>query len=652
VAAVAQATRYDKPDIVSEVERKWDEAKGHHDAFVKKYERGEDHYKGILRATSNAAKWRHKVTPMYAHNLLETVISNTVEMGLRFDVRPAPHSNVGLEEAMHQLAQAESISDLLRHEHRVDEMDFKQRPAFLVNAIGGRAVLKNGWNYVEGAVRRQAIKTVDVHDADGTVVLQVPTITEIEESGVLRDHSTSELIHPADFVIHPQADSLDPFVAGGAQHCFNRCWYSFEQLKMMEKAGYLKNVDLLKDTQDFAKEEYRNRNKEVWSGEEKDVIEVLEYWCFKGGAVWRCLVGNRTVLLRGSDPKDTSDGYKDLERSPFWHGGFPFTIISSMPQPFGTVGTSEIEIIAALQEILWELGNQTLDNVELINNFITIIRSDVEDPDANEIYPGARWEADGDVNSAFTTFQPPYQLAAAAQQHMGMIKGDLQTVTSATPFAGGADSQTVDNKTATGASIVMSAAQQRMLFKKYCAQQGLRQEANMRIKNCQQFISPKKLVHVVGHDGAMTFREIEALDIQGEYVAELEPMGESQMREQRRAESSQWFQMMMAAAPIFAAAQKPINLEELLGWTAKKWDIPDWKRFMSKEPAAMGAVGAGGPPGGGGAPPPGEAPGPNMGITSDTAVDAGSPSTTGGNSLSGTQMLSRALSMGGGSNNT
>jgi hypothetical protein len=636
---VAQRTKHVPPEYVQEAVRKWDDAKSFHDSFVRKYEKGERSYKGILQSASNAAKWRHKSAPMYAHNLIETVVSNTVEMGLRFDVRPAPHSNVPLEEALNQLRQAEAVGDLLRHEHRVDEMDFKQRPAYLCSAIGGRGVLKTGWNYVEGTVRRQSAGTRDIHDDDGNLMLTVPTITEIEEQGILRDHSTAEVIHPCDFVVHPNAVHLDPFSPGGAQHVFNRCWYSFEQLKMMEASGYVSNVEQLKETQDFAQEEYSNRSKEIWSGDEKDVIEVLEYWCFKNGATYRSLVGNRVVGLR------------EPERSPFWHGGFPFVVVSSMPQPFSTVGTSEIELIEALQEILWELGNQTLDNVELINNFITIIRSDVEDPDAWEHYPGARWEVDGDVNSAVQTLQPPYQLVAAAQQHMGMLKGDLQTVTSATPFAGGADSQTVDNKTATGASIVMSAAQQRMIFKKYCAQQGFRQEANMRLKNCQQFIDPKKLVHVIGPDGAMTFREISVLDIQGEYSVELEPMGESNMREQRRAESSQWLQMLAQMAPLFAASGTPLNMKEVLAWTAKKWDITDWERFLSKQPSAMGAAGAPGAPGGAPGQPPGP-PGPNMGITSETAVDAGSPSATGGDSLSGTQMMARALSMGGGPNNT
>lgn len=642
---MAATSNYKPPEIVQEAVRKWDEAKSHHDDFVNKYERRERSYKGMLRAASDAAKWRHKHSPAYAFNLLETVVSNTVEMGLRFDVRPAPHANTSLEEATRQLEQCEAIEDLIRHEHRIDEMDFKQRPVYLCDAIGGRGVLKTGWNYVEGTVRRQSVGMRDVHDDMGNVVLSVPTITEIQEEGVLRDHSTAEVIHPCDFVVHPNAVSLDPFSHGGAQHCFNRCWYSFEQLKMMEKAEYVKNVDLLKETQDFASEEYKNRTQEIWSGQEKDVIEVLEYWCFKDGAVHRTLVGNRVVLLR------------DQEESPFWHSGFPFVIVTAMPQPFTTIGTSEIELIEVIQEILWEMGNQTLDNAELINNFITLIRSDVEDPDAFEFYPGARWEVDGDVNSAVQTLQPPYQLGDVAMKHMALLKGDLQNITSASPFAGGAESATVDQKTATGASIVMSAAQQRLAFKKYCAQHGIQREANMRLKNCQQFISSSKLVHVIGPDGATTFRDIPVVEIQGEYLAELAPMGESMMRESRRAEASQWLQMIVQAAPIFAAAGTPLNMREVLSWTAEKWDIPDWERFLSQQPAsmgAMGAMGAGGPGGGGGggAPGGGALPGqPNMGITSSTAVDAGSPSATGGNSLSPVQMLTRALSMGGGPNN-
>jgi hypothetical protein len=629
---------YRPPALVEEVQKKLGDAMKSHATFVRRYEQSERAYQGMLSVASDAAKWRHKLAPPYAFNLIETIVCNTVEMGLRFDTRPAPHANMGLEEATQMLAQAEAVGDLLRHEHRVDEMDYKQRPLFLCASIGGTGVGKTYWNYVEGSVKRQGVKMVQAGDPEAGLSLEVPVITEVEERNVIRDHSTFEVVDPRDFILHESARSLQPLEPGGAQHLFHRCWYSFEQLKMMEGAGYLKNVDVLKDhALDFSGE-YSDRAREVWDVDRsKDLIEVLEYWCFKNGQVYRSLIGNKAVLLR------------DEEANPFWHGGYPFVLSSSMPQPFSPRGKSDIELIEALQEVLWEMMNQRLDNIELINNAILLIRSDVEDPEAFEHYPGARWPTDGKPSDTADWLMPPYQLAEITTHAEALAKGDLQNVTSAAPFAGGAETATVDQKTATGASIVMNAAQQRLTAKKYQAQQGLRQEATQRIKNCQQFISDQRLVHILGPDGVPTFRNISPLDIQGEFVVELEPMGESEMRQERRAEGGAFFQTVMQAAPLMAAAGSPLNLRELFAWYAKRWGVDDWERFVSQQAPAMGAAGGAPQPGGGGAPSGEGAPaGPNLGVTSETAVDASSPSATGGISMSPADMLSRALSMSGG----
>lgn len=617
---------------VDEVKAKWEEAQTHHQQFVREYEKRERSYRGTLHVASEAAKWKHKLHPPYAFNLVETIVSNTVEMGLRFDVRPSPHSLSTPEEAMEMLRNAEVVGDLLRHEHRIDEMDYKQRPLYLSASICGMGVGKSYWNYSEGAVRRQGVKMVDAVDPDTGFSLKVPTITEIEEYGILRDHSTFEVVDPRDFIMHQSAKALQPFEPGGAQYLFHRCWYSFEQLKMMEGAGYVKGVDMLKESHDFSGE-YSDRETELWQVErQKDLIEVLEYWCFKDGQVFRSLVGNRKVLLR------------DQESSPFWHGEYPFVICSTMPQLFSPRGMSDIELIEQLQEMLWEIMNQRMDNVELINNAIMLIRSDVDDPDAFEHFPGARWPVDS--TDQVEALMPPFQLLEATHSTEALIKGDLQNVTAAAPFASGTETATVDQKTATGASLVMSAAQQRLLAKKYQAQQALRQEANMRIKNCQQFISDVRLAHIVGEDGAMAFRQIDPLQIQGDYIAELEPMGESAMREQRRAEAVQLSQVLIQAAPMAAAAGAPLNIREVITWMLKKWGIEDNARFFSVQPSSMGAQAAGqGGASTGGAEAATE---PNMGITAGTAVDAASPSTTGGNSMSPEMAMARALSMSGG----
>jgi hypothetical protein len=488
------------------------------------------------------------------------------------------------------------------------------------------------WNYTEGPRRRQKTVMEQVGESE----LEVPVIREVEEQAIIRDHSTFEVVDPRDFILHESAKTLQPFEPGGAQHLFHRCWYSFEQLKMMEAAGDFKGVDRLKESQDF-NDEYSDREQQLWDiSRTKDLIEVLEFWCFKDGRVYRQVIGNRKVELRAS------------ESSPFNHEGYPFVMGSSMPSLFSPYGMSDMELVEQLQEMLWEIMNQRMDNIELINNAITLIRSDVDDPDAFEYYPGARWPVDDVAQVEF--LKPEYQLLEGTMSVEAAIRGDLQNVSSAGLLAGGTESQTVDQKTATGASLVMSAAQRRIEAKKYQGQQALRQAAQMRLKNCQQFITDQRLIHILGPDGVPLFREITPLEIQGEFLVTMEPMGESNIREQRRAEAMQLGQVLMQSAPMLAASGNPINTKEVLKWMLKKWDILDYERFFSVQPASSGAVSQtqGGAAAGGAPAAPG---GPNMGITSDTAVNASSPSATGGDSLSPELAMARALSMGGGAAN-
>jgi len=626
-------------DLKAEILSKFDEAKLHHDEFVRRYDRGERSYHGIKERIGRS-KWRHDLRPRYAFNLLETVVASQVEMGLRFEASPSPMHSLDPEQAMHQLMMTQDVEDLLRHEHRVDKMDSKQRPLFLCDCLGGRGVWKSYWNYVPGMTKHQGVHETVIHGPDGKELGTMPTLVEIEDQGMLRDHSTTEVVDPRDFIVHESAQHLDPYKPGGAQHLFHRCWYSYEQLLYLQSIGVCSGVETLKESKDFAGEDYYGREKQVFNiTRTKDLIEVIEYWVFRNGKIFFSWLGGRKTILIPEKP------------NPFWHGQYPFGIVSSMPQPFSMNGTSTIELIEALQEIAWELSNQRLDNVELINNAIYLIRSDVEDPDAFEYYPGARWEVE-DVQQV-APMTPPYQVAEVSLQAEQLVKGDLQNVTSAAPFAGGTQTETVDQKTATGASIVQNNAQQMLALKKWNAQLGLTDEAQQRLKNCQQFYDGDKLVHILGPDGKVAFKQIPIIAIQGEYLLELTAIGESQMRQERRAEASNFAQLMIGFAPIAAAAGQPLSIPAIIEWFCERWDIEAPQQFFSVNPAAGGAAAAlpgqgqpappGGPPGQGA--PPG---GPNMGTTSSTAVDASAPSATGGLSLSGGQFMQRAAALAGG----
>jgi hypothetical protein len=622
----------------SEAMARFDEAKHHHAYFKTLFEKRERAYRGVKAKTAQQT-WRHAIRPPYAFNLLETVVANETEMGLRFEVRPSPHADMTPTEAKLAADRTQDVEDLLFHEHLVDEFDQKQRPLFLLDGIGGLGLGKTYWNYTTGSVKRQGVQNVDVHDGNGNVIASVPTIMEIQTSGTIRDHSTTEVIDPRDFIWHEAAYDLDPRRPGGMQHMFHRCWYSYEQLLEIQKSGFISNVEQVTETRDFT-EEYAGRDKDLFNIDRtKNMIEVLEMWWFEAGEIYTAWFGNRDVILK---PKTAN---------PFWHGQYPFFLCSSMPNPFSLRGTSTIELIADLQDILWELSNQRLDNVELINNAIMLIRGDVQDPDAFEHYPGARWEVD-DVQQV-APLAPPYQVAEVSLQAEALIKGDLQNVTSAAPFAGGAQTASVDQKTATGASIVMNAAQAQLAQKKYQAQFGLLRQASQRLKNCQQFYTGEKLVHVLGPEGGVMFKNIPIIDIQADYGVYLKAVGESEMRQERRAEASNFAQLMIGFAPIAAAAGKPLDVAAIIKWFADKWEIPYPEQFFAASPAALGAAGMGpggpqGPPGAGPPGAPGAPQGPNLGVTADSAVDASSPSASGGLSMSPQVFLQRAQALAGG----
>lgn len=660
--------------IRDEIIKRWESAQGAHGAFVRHYERGERAYRGVLSSVSDAAKWRHKYHPPYAFNLIETIVSNMVDQGLQLSISPAPRPGLTQQEAIQLLQQVDALQSLLRQEHRIDEMDAKQRPLFLTEAIGGRGVLKSYWNYSTGPIRQQGVKMHTVEDGMGGTIA-VPQVTEVEIEGIVHDHSTAEVVDPRDFVVHESARTLDPCKPGGAQYLFHRCWYSFEQLKAMEAGGFFSGVDALKDSRDFSGSEYSDRETQVFkANRQKDLIELLEYWKYEDGQVWRAYLANRQHVLR------------DIEANPFWHGLYPFILCSSMPQPFSTIGMSDIELVSEIQEMLWELGNHRLDNVELIANAIYLIRSDVQDPEAFEFYPGARWQVE-DANQV-QALAPPYQLIDATINQESLLKGDMQNVTSATPFAGGADSQSVDNNTATGASIVMNAAQQRLSGKKYEAQRALCREAWMRIKNCQQFLSDKVLLHENGPSGSKVFRSLDPLDIQGEFAVELEAMGESDMRQERRAEANQVLTQMQQLYVNSYVSGHPIDLQQVILWWARQWGMEDeiaafFQPQQQPDPSmvayltgnapkvqlrgemdvatsdtaaqAQGLPPSQMPPGaggiGGGVPQVTDAKDvlnpPNMGVTAGSAVDASSPSAAGGMSSSPILALQRALAMSG-----
>lgn len=644
--AVAASGMSDE-DQVKRVTRRLETCKPSHDQFVRKFERMDRAYRGIVNPSDKAAGWRNISNPRIGFQMIETVVANTIEEGLLLRCVPSPKPGMSLEEAQSMLLQVEAAEDLIRAEHRLDDMDEKQRPLFLSDAICGIGIISERWAYNTGITQKQVVVHDPVHDpSTGVEIGHVPRVEMQATEELVRDHSTAEIVDPRDFMIHPSARNLQPRQQGGAQYVINRVWYSMQQLREYERGGYMRNVDKLGESRDQTTE-HSDRERMLYNIDRgKDLIECLELWEYAEGAIWRTIVGNRKVLL---SPR---------QLSPFEHGEYPFIATSSMPQLFTMRGMGTMELIESLQQMLWTLQSQRMDNIELINNAILLIRADIDDPEAFEWFPGARWpvQAPTDVQ----TFQPPYQLASLTLEAENVLKSDLQSVTSAAPLAGGV-SEGSNNPTATGTSIVMSNAQKALQARKYQCMKGLVREAEMRLKNIQQFGTDKRLLHVLGASGESIFKEIDPLKILGRFDWGWDASTESMNRQEKRAEATQWLQVVSGLAPMMAATQQPLDLKELVLWAAKRWNITDAERFFSQQPAALGA--AAGPGGPDSAPTPGPSntvntgnvdgapPQPNLGVTAGSAVDSSSPSATGGVSASPSVFMQRALAMSGGSNN-
>jgi hypothetical protein len=239
-----------------------------------------------------------------------------------------------------------------------------------------------------------------------------------------------------------------------------------------------------------------------------------------------------------------------------------------------------------------------------------------------------------------------------------MIKGDFQNVTSATPFAGG------DRRPPGRRSEDRDGREHRheRCPAAACTAQevpepswGSSAEAQMRLKNCQQFITDHSArPHRSARTGLMAFRSISPLCRFRESSWSSWSRCPSRRCARRSAPSrSQFGQLMIGFAPIAAATGAPLDVKQIIHWFAKRWDIEYPEQFFAASAAALGAQaalpgqgsGSGAPtPGAPGATPPG---GPNLGVTSDTAVDASKPSATGGLSMSPAMFLQRAQALAG-----
>jgi hypothetical protein len=352
-----------------------------------------------------------------------------------------------------------------------------------------------------------------------------------------------------------------------------------------------------------------------WSGKHEPnhswhKLEVIELWDLRRKEVVTFL--NRRALL-AFKPK-----------FPYFHEKTPFVVCTTQPDLFSFVGISQVEKVMALQELLWKIQNQSVDNLELINNAIVIFNPALENASSLPFYPGASWAVeDPDLVQMWAPNPIPAEISLNRE---GTLKGDMQNVASTFPFSSGAESQTVDQKTATGASIVSQLAQRSIDMAKQPVYDAWEDIGQQRTILNGQLIREDVMVDVLGLEGVVEYEEIEAAILAGDYDFIMETMPDALAKQQDQAKAVAMLTVFQQLAPILlplaqAGAAKMINFDAVIEHFLKAHEIDDVNQFFiqpKNTPNAQLPQQGGGAGGAGGQP---------MGITGEGSIDpAVSPS--------------------------
>ena len=606
--------------IYAEAIKRFDELQSGHRSWTDKVDRRYNAFRGVMEENSEALKWTSKLAPPYANHIVETTVAGLIDDTINFKVKPRPKFyNPGEFQAARDGAKAHER--LLTSQLSFDHFDEKQRWYILQNAIAGLTVGKISWGTVDRMRKHLATRPRKLADPEtGATIGIIPELYETETAETVFDGPSFEVIDVRDWFWDEAAVSLDscPFVV-------HRLWMTLNECKILAAKKVYKNVDQLSDSQDFSSES-SSREKTLWDvNRTKGRIEVLEIYRRTPDGIHTMTIGNRNVILVPDRPL------------PYWHQQMPFVVCSTQSDLFRIPGMSQVEKIASLQEALWTVSNQRIDNLSLLNNAIVLMRDDVDDPNAFDFFPGA-------VNlvsdpAQVQLWQPSSEPASISLNAEGMLKSDMQNLAGGFPFA--PEAVNLGLSTATEASLLAGLAARSLAQIKTEINFSYRRAGQQMLELNQQYIRDPVYVSVLGIDTAEEIHEIVPMMLQGSFAFDISPMNESLMRNERRAEAQTLFQVLSQGAQVAAASGTPIDMKPVIEDLLESFDKQDTDRYFrsATNPAAPQQP----------LPGPSGQPDPNQpGGVTNPALAAGPQAPSNASSLSPEMMMQRSLAATGG----
>lgn len=546
--------------ILSRVVGDLEEDLKHHDIWSEKVDRWYRAWRGVAEKDSDAAQWKSQLFPPYILQVVETLAAGVQDPNPRWRVKPRPRADD--MNAVEILAEAsQEVGYLLSAQREEDNFAAKQRTHRLQGLIAGLTVWKPYWDYAKDDV---CVEVVDVRD----------------------------------WIWHESSVSIDT-----AKRITHRVWKTYDDLKELEKKGVYKNVDDLKESKSFS-ELLASREGDLFHADRtKDRVEVVEHWYDGGRRV--ATVANRKVLLSDKE-------------NPFRHGMYPFIAAAPIPDLFRIPGVSVVELVEALQHMLWSLQGRRHESLELIGNAIVMVRDDVLDPDRFIFAPGEQWLVPDE--KAVTIWQPDIRPAQVTLEAEALIKADIQNLPGASPALLGQAMST--EQTATEISLLTNLAMRRLAAQKFQFTLADVKVAEHWLELNSQFLDKERYVAYVGPDGEEGWALIQPEMLKHPWRISVDQMDESLVRQERRAEAQAMLQVGLSAVPVFAAVGQPLNVRAFMEDMLDAFGIEAKEKYFSAQPQPA-APQLPGPQQPGAPVPPGLPPG---GVTAPEASGISSPS--------------------------
>jgi hypothetical protein len=554
----------------------------YHDNWRGECDKRHDEYHAVVDLPDDVPDWQSQIFQPHMIPIIEGMIASMVEPNPKLVVRPRPRPKETPDEAEQRSDSAKIAEVVVNYALEQDRFRLKQRPFMQQDMITGLTVGKYSWDERTKKVWSREFYDDIEEDEDGQMQ-PVRGYVDVAEKEKVRDDPTFTIIDVRDFYWPANCRDVEM-----ADWLADRQYLTFARIEEMEKLGiYEKGVtNKLKETSLAQEGSPGERMRYDEGGNQgtlrtKGLVEVIECW-------WTdrvITIGNREILLRDK-PNN------------FWHGNKPYIVCGAIPN-FGQVnGKSIVETLSPIQKMLWFVQNQRLDNLKLLNNLIILIRADTDDVTNFKYFPGAQWTVDDPQQVSQLPIDPaPATISMDAES---LLKGDLQNLMGGMPYASGAQSTQVDQKTATGIQIITDIATRVIETRKLAYQEAFVKMGMAFLDLMQQFMVEPRTIAILGKGGATTFLEVDPAQLQGRYDVFYDIQGDSLQRQERRAEAQSLYQMALQAAPLHAQFASPLNLDEFMTKLLTAFDEPNPQKYLQTRQQAQAQMA---PPGAPGQPP-------------------------------------------------